>query len=39
MAYVSQNDKKALAPAIKDVLKKYKMKASISINKSFNASS
>jgi len=32
MAYVSQNDKKALAPAIKDVLKKYKMKSSISIN-------
>ena len=32
MAYVSQADKKELAPAIKDVLKKYKMKASISIN-------
>ena len=32
MAYVSQADKKALAPAIKAVLKKYKMKASISVN-------
>ena len=32
MAYVSQADKKELAPAIKDVLKKYKMKASISVN-------
>ena len=32
MAYVSQTDKKELAPAIKDVLKKYKMKASISVN-------
>ena len=32
MAYVSQADKKALAPAIKAVLKKYNMKASISVN-------
>ena len=32
MAYVSQEDKKALAPAIKAVLKKYNMKASISVN-------
>ena len=32
MAYVSQKDKKALAPAIKAVLKKYNMKASISVN-------
>ena len=32
MAYVSQTDKKALAPAIKSVLKKYNMKASISVN-------
>lgn len=32
MAYVSQTDKKELAPAIKNVLKKYKMKASISVN-------
>jgi len=32
MAYVSQTDKKALAPAIKAVLKKYNMKASISVN-------
>ena len=32
MAYVSQEKKKALAPAIKEVLKKYRMKASISVN-------
>ena len=31
MAYVSQEDKKKLAPAIKAVLKKYKMKGSIAI--------
>ena len=31
MAYVSQEMKKQLAPAIKAVLKKYKMKASISV--------
>ena len=31
MAYVSQEDKKALAPAIKKVLSKYGMKGSISI--------
>ena len=31
MAYVSQADKKELAPGIKDVLKKYKMKASIAV--------
>ena len=31
MAYVSQADKKALAPAIKAVLNKYGMKGSISI--------
>lgn len=31
MAYVSQDDKKKLAPAIKAVLKKYDMKGSISI--------
>ena len=31
MAYVSQADKKSLAPAIKAVLKKYSMKGSISI--------
>ena len=31
MAYVSQEDKKALAPAIKKVLNKYGMKGSISI--------
>ena len=31
MAYVSQEMKKELAPAIKYVLKKYKMKASISV--------
>ena len=31
MAYVSQEKKKALAPAIKAVLKKYKMKASIAV--------
>ena len=31
MAYVSQADKKALAPAIKKVLSKYGMKGSISI--------
>ncbi len=31
MAYVSQEMKKELAPAIKNVLKKYKMKASISV--------
>jgi len=31
MAYVSQENKKTLAPQIKAVLKKYKMKASISI--------
>jgi len=31
MAYVSQADKKELAPAIKKVLAKYKMKGSISI--------
>tara|TARA_R110000782_G_scaffold253830_2_gene342083 strand:- start:547 stop:963 length:417 start_codon:yes stop_codon:yes gene_type:complete len=32
MAYVSQAMKKELAPAIKAVLKKYNMKASISVN-------
>jgi len=31
MAYVSQDDKKKLAPAIKAVLKKYGMKGSISV--------
>lgn len=31
MAYISQEDKKELAPAIKAVLKKYKMKGTISI--------
>ena len=31
MAYVSQEDKKKLAPAIKAVLKKYKMKGSIAV--------
>ena len=31
MAYVSQSDKKELSPAIKTVLKKYKMKGSIGI--------
>ena len=31
MAYVSQKDKAELAPAIKAVLKKYKMKASIAV--------
>jgi hypothetical protein len=31
MAYVSQEDKKKLAPAIKAVLKKYKMKGSIAL--------
>ncbi len=31
MAYVSQEDKKELAPAIKSVLKKYNMKASIGV--------
>ena len=31
MAYVSQEDKKKLAPAIKEVLKKYKVKGSISV--------
>ena len=31
MAYVSQDDKKTLAPAIKAVLKKYKVKASIAV--------
>ena len=31
MAYVSQDDKKALAPAIKAVLNKYGMKGSISV--------
>jgi len=31
MAYVSQETKKELAPGIKAVLKKYKMKASISV--------
>ena len=32
MAYVSQTDKKELAPDNKDVLKNYKMKASINVN-------
>ena len=32
MAYISQKDKKELAPAIKSVLKKYNMKGSIAIN-------
>lgn len=32
MAYISQQDKKELAPAIKAVLKKYGMKGSIAIN-------
>jgi len=31
MAYVSQDDKKKLAPAVKAVLKKYKVKASIAV--------
>jgi len=31
MAYVSQQDKKDLAPAIKAVLKKYNMKATIAV--------
>jgi len=31
MAYVSQDDKKKLAPAIKAVLKKYKVKATIAV--------
>jgi hypothetical protein len=31
MAYVSQEDKKKLAPAIKAVLKKYNMKGSIAV--------
>lgn len=31
MAYVSQEDKKSLAPAIKAVLKKYDMKATIAV--------
>ena len=31
MAYVSQDDKKMLTPAIKAVLKKYNMKASIAV--------
>ena len=31
MAYISQDEKKALAPAIKAVLKKYDMKGTISI--------
>ena len=31
MAYVSQEDKKQLAPAIKAVLKKYNMKGSIAV--------
>ena len=31
MAYVSQEKKSSLAPAIKDVLKKYKVKASIAV--------
>lgn len=31
MAYVSQDEKKVLAPAIKAVLKKYKMKGTIGI--------
>ena len=31
MAYVSQDDKETLAPAIKAVLKKYKVKASIAV--------
>ena len=31
MAYISQEDKKELAPAIKAVLKKYNMKGSIGI--------
>ena len=34
MAYVSQEKKKALAPAIKEVLKKYRIKASISVDNS-----
>ena len=32
MAYVSQEMKKELAPAIKAVLKKYRMKGSIAVN-------
>lgn len=32
MAYISQEDKKAMAPAIKAVLNKYGMKGSISID-------
>ena len=31
MAYVSQEKKSSLAPAIKAVLKKYKVKASIAV--------
>ena len=31
MAYVSQEDKKELSPAIKAILKKYKMKGSIAV--------
>ncbi len=32
MAYISQEEKKELMPAIKAVLQKYKLKASVSIN-------
>ena len=32
MAYVSKDDKAALSPAIKAVLKKFKMKGTISVN-------
>ena len=32
MAYISQQEKKELAPAIKEVLKKYGVKGSIAIN-------
>lgn len=32
MAYVSQEDKKKLAPKIKEILKKYGMKGTISVN-------
>ena len=31
MAYISQDEKKALAPAIKAILKKYKVKGTLSI--------
>ena len=36
MAYVSQKDKAKLSPAIKAVLKKYKMKGTIAIKHHFS---